>query len=148
MPPRSAEEKSRRKLLHQQKQEARQLAKEKKAKEEELKKEAERLASTLGQTQNEEDQNDAESTKKECFILNLPEDPMKETMCFLTARDLGAVSMSCRSFNFGMAEARVSHLFSRLNTKESFNYKIHDSDGRLNVPIELCTDEIEVRVCV
>jgi len=61
-------------------------------------------------------------------------------LCYLPARDLGAITMTCRDFNFGMAQSRISHLFSRLKTTGAV-----DQVGKLKVALKFCENETEVR---
>jgi hypothetical protein len=142
MPPRSAEEKERRRLQHEQKKQARTLAKEQKEREEAEKKAAleklkkRDLADEAGRNSDGSVEDDF------CYFLTLPEDSQNNIMCFLAARDLGAASMTCRSINFSMGRVRVSHLFSRSNTTASYT---SNQIGRLGVPMQFCQDENQVR---
>lgn len=146
MPPRSAEEKARRKLLHKEKLEARrkkkeieEAAKKKKAEDDEAKK-----------AKDHKDESGAidDSIQKECYIIQLSDDPIHNILLFLSARDLGAFSMTCRQINQSMVEGKTHHLFSRLNTT-SANNSIDDNDGerpgQLHVPIQICVNEIQVK---
>lgn len=135
MPPRSAEEKAKRKLLHEQKKQARKLEKERKEREEAEKREV--LAAAGDATVSHVE---CEASDSYCYFLTLAEDSQNEILSLLPARDLGAMSMTCRSINFGMAESRVSHLFSRLNTVVNV-----DQVGKLKVPAKFCENESEVR---
>ena len=89
MPPRSAEEKERRRLQHEQKKQARTLAKEQKEREEAEKKAAleklkkRDLADEAGRNSDGSVEDDF------CYFLTLPEDSQNNIMCFLAARDLG-----------------------------------------------------------
>lgn len=140
MPPRSAEEKERRRKQAEEKRQARKLVKEREQREEAAKKAAlEKL-----QESRKNLSADIKSSDDFCYLLTLPEDAQNQIMCFLVSRDLGALSMTCRSINFGMAETRVSHLFSRLNTTADTSVLL-DQVGKLCVPIKFCEDEIEVR---
>lgn len=137
MPPRSDEEKARRKAVAEEKKIARQEAKAQKEREEAEAKAA--LAKLeVGKILSDEDKDD--DSDKTCYFLTLSEDAQNHVLCFLSARDLGAVSMTCRSVNFGMAEIRVSHLLSRLNTHATV-----DQIGKLSVPIRFCENDTEAR---
>lgn len=135
MPPRSAEEKERRKQLQQQRLEARKL---KKQQEEEQKQRAE----TLGETPEGEDcaNKSSDENKSPCFLLGLPDDPFHNVLKFLPARDLGAFIMTCRSVNLCMGEAKVHHLFSRLQAKQK-----SEGPGKLHVSIQLCENEMQIK---
>jgi len=136
MAPRSAEEKARRKVLHAQKQEASKLKKEKK----ELEDAAKNIA-LLAKLEEDKIRSTADhDSDGYCYFLSLAEDFQNQILCFCPARDLGAISMTCRGINFGLAEARVSHILSRLNTKANA-----DQIGRLSVPIKLCENESAAR---
>lgn len=129
MPPRSAEEKARRKAEYQQRLEARRLKKEKE--EEETKR------SVVQSKEDVENEGDSEIRDKECYLVTLPEDPFHHLLSFLPARELGCLSMTCRDINLSMGEARTHHLFSRLNTK----YYDSDVPGKLQIPIKICENE-------
>jgi len=137
MAPRSAEEKERRKLLQAQKQEASKLKKEKK--------EVEDAAKNIALAKLEEGKiqsTEGHASDGYCYFLTLPDDAQNQILCFTEARDLGAISMTCRGINFGLAEARVSHILSRLNTKANADA---DQIGRLSVPIKFCDNEAAAR---
>jgi hypothetical protein len=136
MPPRSAEEKARRKLQHEQKLAARKLKKEK---EDAEKKKAEEEKALLDDDGANNNDNDVSETK-DCHLVALPEDPLHNILQFLPARDLGAFSMTCRQLNFSMVEGRTHHLFSRLKA-----VKRSEGPGQLNVPIKICENEIQVK---
>lgn len=136
MPPRSAEEKARRKLLHEQKLAARKLKKEK---EDAETKRAEGEKDSLDDDNAKNTESDASETK-DCYLVALPEDPLHNILQFLPARDLGAFSMTCRQLNFCMVEGRTHHLFSRLKA-----VKRGEGPGQLNVPIKICESEIQVK---
>jgi len=140
MPPRSDEEKARRKLLHQQKLEARKL---KKAKEEKEKQEK----AALSQQHNQNDiysddlKGNRNQSAKQCYLFDIPQDASHQMMKYLAAKDLGALSMTCRRVNFGLVEARSHHLFSRLQADYTKNT---EDIGRLRVPMKLCESQSQV----
>jgi hypothetical protein len=137
MPPRTEEEKARRRAQWEERRKARLEAKARKEKEDAEEK------ITL-----ENDRNTSTSPTEKlidlpiCYFLMLPEDAQNQILSFLAARELGAISMTCKSINFGMAEARISHFLSRVNTKP----KRLDQTGHLVAPIKLCENESEARM--
>jgi len=135
MPPRSSEEKARKKALFEERKKARQAEKEQKELDEVEKKAA--LAKLKEGKTPSIDEGDSDSF---CYFLALGNDAQNHILCFLPARDLGAVSMTCRSINFGMSEIRIFHLLSRLNTQATV-----DQIGKLSVPIKFCENETEAR---
>jgi len=144
MPPRSEEEKLRRKLLHKKKQEARKLAKEKKKEE----KAQQKAVVSINTNSDKASTDDAKiKSTEECMFLTVPEDALRRVMCFLTARDLGVISMCSRYFNFGMAETKISHFFSRMCYVES-NRKSPIDPWKMNVPIRMCANEAEARILI
>lgn len=136
MPPRSEEEKARRKAAAEEKKIARQEAKAQKEREE-VKAKAALAKLEEGKIPTEDIDDNSDKT---CYFLTLSDDVQNHVLCFLSARDLGAVSMTCRSVNFGMGEIRVSHLLSRLNTHATV-----DQIGKLSVPIRFCENDTEAR---
>ena len=135
MAPRSEEEKARRKAEFEARKKARQEAKAKKEKEEAEKKAALEKLKNLKIDSDEDDSKD-----KFCYILTLAEDAQNQIYSFCSARDLGCISMTCRSVNFGMGEARIYHILSRLNSQARV-----DEVGKLMVPIQFAKNEKECR---
>ena len=148
MPPRSEEEKRRRKLLHQQKQAARRAKKELLEKQ----KEAERLSKKGGgETKPSEEPGsggDKKAASSISLLLTLPEDALRQVLCFLPARELGAVSMTCTNINYILSECRISHLLSRLDTSKRGRKFITEkkNDWKVKSPIAMCSNEAEARV--
>jgi len=142
MPPRSAEEKARRKALLEEKKKRRQEEKEKKAKDEAaaLEKKLQKLSITDASSSADVDDDDSCQSKE--YFTRLSEDMQHKILCFLSARDLGCASMSCRSINYGMAESRVAHSLSRLktNTKPTM-----EEVGKLRMPIVLAENRSDVK---
>lgn len=145
MPSRSAEEKARRLRLRQEKQAARKAKKE----QEEAERKKLEASSNSGSNNNIENDGGSDSQngngtgnlKGECDMIRLPEDPFHHILKYLPARDLGALSMTCREINLSLDEARVHHLFSRLK---------HDNDnvngpGTLHAPMKICETKNEVK---
>ncbi len=148
MPPRSAEEKARRKALYEEKKKARQLAKEKKAKEEDEKKAAlERKLQQQKDGSSDASYSDNDLANAESYFITLSEDIQENILCLLSARDLGCVAMTCRSINYGMAESRVAHLFSRLNTRKEVTENVSDAEkiGNIQVPVAFFESKTDVR---
>lgn len=107
MPPRSAAEKLARKQQLEEKREARRLAKEK------------REMDKAAQSQVEDVPKQASVMKGKCYILTLSDDSLHHVMCFLSSRDVGALTLTCRHFSQLLVEARVSFVLSRLNQPTS-----------------------------
>lgn len=74
----------------------------------------------------------------ECYFLTLSDDTQDQVFSYLQAKELGAISMTCRDVNFSMARAKISHVISRLNTSKG-----GVGVGKLAVPINLCNNETE-----
>lgn len=125
----------RRKKEFEERKKARQEAKAKKEREDALKK----VASDLKNLDIDSD-NDGEKDKF-CYLLTLGEDAQNHIFNFCSARDLGVLSMTCRSINYSMAEARMYHVLSRLNTHNENVEQI----GRLKAPINFCNSKEECR---
>jgi len=134
MPPRTEEEKARRRAEWEERRKARLEAKARKEQEEKASKDN-------GKDPNVSGTLEEESEPSPCYFLMLPEDAQNQILSFLAARDLGAISMTCKGINFGMAEARIFHFFSRVNTKLTRC----DQAGHLAVQIKLCENESEAR---
>ena len=111
MPPRTAAEKAERKLLQEQKREARRLAK--------LKKEQERGSSkTVPNSTSTSESAKTTSGSGESPILKLPEVALRLIICYLPARDVGCLTLTSRQFALDLVEARVPYVISRLNRPE------------------------------
>jgi hypothetical protein len=134
MPALTAAEKFARKQKLEEKREARRLAKEKKDKEKEQKQQAadsnatkESVASAEGPTK-----------KGACHIFKMSEDSQHHVLSFLAARDVGALTMTCRHFSKMLVEARVSFLLSRL----------HQPDKRKSGAVgcvDMCSNQVDAR---
>mmetsp|Transcript_13333 Transcript_13333/g.19610 ORF Transcript_13333/g.19610 Transcript_13333/m.19610 type:complete len:689 (-) Transcript_13333:2282-4348(-) len=108
MPPRSAEEKARRRQLASEKKEAREA--KKRAEEEKKKKlqlEVEHKLQSLSL-------NTTESSVP-CLILNVPEVTLGCIFSFLPARELACVSLTCTTFNYSIGEIRISYVQQQLS---------------------------------
>jgi sRNA-binding protein len=133
MPALTAADKFARKQKLEEKREARRLTKEKKDKEKEEKQAAnsniskESVASSEGST-----------NKGECHIFKLSEDSQHHVFSFLAARDVGALTMTCRHFSKMLVEARVSFILSRL----------HQPDKRKSGAVgcvDMCSNQVDAR---
>ncbi len=143
MPPRSAEEKARRKKLHQERLEARKLKKqqEEKARQELSKTKEEEISSSSLASDNANTK-----TESECLLFIIPDDAFHNILNFLPARDLGSFSMTCRHINLGLNDGCVHHLFSRLCTTKDINKSSDEAEaGKLRVPIKICESENQVK---
>lgn len=74
----------------------------------------------------------------------LPEDTLHGVFCFLTSRELGALSLTCKALNETLMEGRISHLISRLNHSTLRNRS--RMIGHSLVPLNLCQDPADARV--
>lgn len=141
MPPRTNEEKERRKLLRQQKRDAR----EKKRAQEEVNEPKE-----PPKTENATEQKPAAVTTADAstpsasnqsngsLLLHIPVDAMRLIMCHLAAHDLGSFTLVCTLVNHMLFEVRVSYLLSRLNRP---NHAIPGAVGFT----EMLTDQAHAR---
>lgn len=102
MPPRSAEEKARRKVEFQKRKDARRLKKEQ---------EQQELKANDGPQKSSTNV----KTNDVCCLLRLDGDSLKQVCCFLSAQDLGRFSMSCRRIHQALPDLRVSFILARLN---------------------------------
>lgn len=74
----------------------------------------------------------------------LPEDTIHTIFFFLTARELGAMTLTCKALNETLKEGRVSHLLSRL---KHGTYPSHcNTVGHCMVPLNLCQNSADSRV--
>jgi hypothetical protein len=164
MPKLTAQEKLERKKLLEEKREARRLAKEEKEQE----KATSEASSSNSRVQSgcEEDNNTDEtyksqkqqkqstatesssacSRKNECFILTLSEDSLNHIIWFLSARDLGALTFTCRQLSTHLVDGRVSYAWARLNHKT--NNASNIGHHRSYVPVEMCSNLDEARSIV
>eukprot|EP00977_Amphora_coffeiformis_P028794 scaffold37104_cov183-Amphora_coffeaeformis.AAC.3 len=91
----------------------------KKAKEEQDKREAEEAARKAEEERKRKEENpDAQDEEgdKECYLIQLPEDAMLNLFHFLSATELGRLTLAARSVHDFLANARASFLVSRLKT--------------------------------
>ena len=121
MPARSAEEKAERQLLAARKKEEREA--KKKAKDDEKARadaaEAARKAALSRDNNNNNNNNNAigggsSNEDATCWILNLPEVAIRQIWIFLSARELGCVISTCRTWNCALSEARLDYVMDRL----------------------------------
>ena len=107
MAPRSAEEKAERQLLAAQKKEERDARNKVKAEEKARTDavEAERQAALAElRLQN----------AGPCVIFDIPEVVLQQILNFLPARELACVSLTCKAWNYAMADSRILYLMERL----------------------------------
>jgi hypothetical protein len=123
--PLSAQEKLDRKLRLEEKKEARRLAKEKE-------KASKANAAKASTTSN----NQVDASK--CCIFNVANDTLNHVLWFLPARDIGALTLSCRHFSELLVEARVSFLMSRLHRPKE---RIAGTVGC----VDMCSSQNEAR---
>jgi hypothetical protein len=130
MPKLTAQEKLEKKRQLEEKREARLLAKEQKEK-------AEGTGSKAGG-----DANKSEHVNSgECYISKLSDDSMNHILWFTSAREMGALAMTCRQFSKFLVEGRVSFLVSRLHRP---NDKIPGAVGC----VDMCTEQSEARTII
>lgn len=106
MPPRSAEEKARRRQLAAERKAAREA--KKRAEEEQKQKLAEQKLQNLSLNNNK-------SVGEPCVFLNVPEVTLGCIFSFLPARELACVSLTCTTFNYSIGELRISYIQQQLS---------------------------------
>lgn len=126
-----------RKRILEEKREARRLAKEQK--------EREQCSTgtpiglngdtTIG---NETGSKFTQNSTGECYILKLSDDSMNHILWYTSARDMGALAITCRHFCKFLVEARVNVLLSRLRRP---NDHISGAVGGVN----MCTNQVEAK---
>jgi hypothetical protein len=139
MPPRSQEEKERRRQLHKEKQEARKKAKDEAAKKKEVGV-VKSAASALKLENVAEKKMEATQEESWSLLKSLPDDAIAQVLCFLPSRDLGCVTLTCNHLNGVLGEVRVTHILSRLHRPHQ---KILGGVGF----VDLCDSQAEAR-CV
>ena len=111
------EDQLRRKQQLAEKREARKKAKEEQAKRDDAAAEAARKAEQEHQ-RGEADNADDDNAPKECYLLQLPEDAMRNLFEFLSAAELGRLLLTARTAHeYWTMDARTSYLLSRLATR-------------------------------
>jgi alpha-tubulin suppressor-like RCC1 family protein len=137
MPKLTAQEKLEKKRQLEEKREARSLAKGQKEK-------AAASGSKAG-TSNDAGSGDARKCEHVnsgvCYISKLSDDSMNHILWFTSAREMGALAMTCRQFSKFLVEGRVSFLVSRLHRP---NDKIPGAVGCVN----MCTKQSEARTII
>lgn len=133
MPKLTAQEKLERKRLLEEKREARRLAKEQKEKEK-------AAAKVSGADDSKEEiRKSTNVSTKECYINRLSDDPLNHILWFTTARDMGALAMTCRQFSKFLVEGRISVLMARLHRPGE---KIAGTVGDVN----MCYSQTEAKL--
>lgn len=125
MPPRSQEEKERRRLLREQRKEARE--KEKDGKKKPVTQEVETKA-VAGPT----------NAVQHSPLLHLPDDAMRQILCCLSSQELGAITLSCIPINRMLKEVRIPYILSRLNRP---NQPLKGAVGF----VDMCHDQAQAR---
>ena len=91
----------------------------KKAKDDQDKREAEEAARKAEEERKRREENpvkeDGEGDKK-CYLIQLPEDAMRNLFHFLSAPELGRLTLTAKTVHDFLADARTSFLVSRLKT--------------------------------
>jgi len=131
MPPRSEEEKARRKAEYL----ARKAEREKKKQ----LTEGEAAASETNASQQAESQKLSTKSPNDSgisLLLDLPEDALKQVLCCLPAAEIGKVSMTCSQMNQALAEIRVAFLITRLRKARK---------GSTTLVIDMCSDIEQAR---
>eukprot|EP00934_Nitzschia_sp_Nitz4_P001929 Nitzschia sp. Nitz4//scaffold37_size175936//167054//169102//NITZ4_002070-RA/size175936-processed-gene-0.205-mRNA-1//1//CDS//3329549860//1929//frame0 len=124
------QEKLEKKRLLEEKREARRLAKEQKEK-------ASAAQKSKSANSNRETVENTVDPEK-CYITRLSDDALNHVLWFTTARDMGALAMTCRQFSKQLSETRASFLVSRLHRLE---HKIPGMTGHIN----MCSNLAEAR---
>jgi hypothetical protein len=132
----TAAEKSERKLILEQKKEARRLANEKKGKEQKPKDEVQSQSAIKSQAS--EQTKTTAGVKQQCLLLELPEDSLHHILCFLPARDLGSATLTCREIDRMLVEGRIHFVMSRLRQPHR---SLPDAVGY----IDMCSSPEEAR---
>ncbi|KAG7341937.1 Regulator of chromosome condensation 1/beta-lactamase-inhibitor protein II [Nitzschia inconspicua] len=144
MPKLTAQEKLDRKKLLEEKREARRLAKEKKE-QEKAAAVAQGDDSTKDAKHDSKEPQTATTTaalessvvKRECHFWILSDESLNHVLWFLSARDLGALTSTCRRLSKQLVEARISYVWCRLhgniNQPQSFT-----SEAARNIPVDMC----------
>jgi hypothetical protein len=128
--PLSAAEKLEKKKRLEEKREARRLAKEKK----------EKAASGAAKNSNSTEKKDTQAPEKKgkCYIFELSDDTLNHVLWYASARELGALTLTCRHFSAMLRGSRPAILMSRLHRP---NEKITGAVGW----IDMCADRTEAR---
>ncbi len=130
------QEKLERKRVLEEKRESRRVAKEQREKEQ---------ATNGSKTSATSDSGDADSATPgnagESSIFKLSEDSMNHVLWFTSARDMGALAITCRHFCKFLVDARVSVLLSRLHRP---NDHIPGAVGCVN----MCTNQADAKKIV
>lgn len=133
MPPRSEEEKARRKEANLKRKQERERKKA-----EEAKRNVE--TTSINNKSNKSNSAISDGAKwDKSLLLGLPEDALKQVMCFLPSADLGKITLTCQQLNKNLPDIRIAYLLSRLRSARSTNV------GSSFV-IEMCRDEVEARL--
>jgi hypothetical protein len=128
MPPRSQEEKERRRLLREQKKEAREKEKAKEMKKILVVKNVQTKAATAG----------PKNVEQHSPLLHVPDDAMRQILSFLPAQELGTITLSCLAINRMLKEVRIPYILSRLNRA---NQPLKGAVGY----VDMCRDQAQAR---
>lgn len=88
----------------------------KKAKEEQEKRRAEGAQEARKRKEENPDVAEEQDEKKECYLIQLPEDAMRSLFHFLSAAELGRLTLTAKSVHDYLTDARTSFVFSRLQS--------------------------------
>lgn len=144
MPPRSQEEKERRKKLREERQAAK--LEKKKNQSSDTRKASVKKSENGKQTSSHTSVTLTQRKQKisSSPLLSLPEDAVRHIFCFLLSKELGAMIMTCRTLNRYMGESRVMHLLARLQ-RPAVLRPDKDFDGNIRAALSFCSNESEVR---
>jgi alpha-tubulin suppressor-like RCC1 family protein len=143
----TAQEKLERKLLLEEKREARRLAKEKKELEE-----ASAVAASAKDDESSKDpvnnptEPEGVSVERspvvpmECQFWILSDESLNHILWFLSARDLGALTLTCRRCSKHLVEARISYTWCRLHCNMTNLHSTKNSEELRNIPVDMCED--------
>ena len=80
--------------------------------------------------------------------MSLPVDALAKVLRFLTAREFGAMLLTCTSYNESLGKCRVAHISSRLMRRKDAEEKKQSTCGSLCLVggLELCLSRKEAQV--
>jgi len=143
MPARSEEEKARRKAEYLERVAARKASREIVLHSDSAKSTLDDCSSTYNSKKNS---SSTSSSPTVCYFNILPEDTIHIISCFLPARELGALSLTCKALNTTLKEGRMVHLLSRLNHTHGRSCIHPAKAGHSMVALKLCRDPADARV--
>lgn len=138
MPKLTAQEKLEKKRQLEEKREARRLAKERKETATAAAGGSDAGTSNGDGTRSGDGSEQEKLNSGECYIFQLSDDSMNHILWFTSARDMGALTMTCRQFNKILVEGRLSFLVARLHRPYD---RVPGAVGCVN----MCSNQSEAR---